>query len=364
MSLPVKNIPESLCIIRLSAIGDVSHMIPVIHTLQTAWPNCKITWIIGKIEAGLVNDLPGVEFIIFDKTKGFAEYLQLRKKIRGRHFDLLLHMQVALRASLISLLIDAPVKLGFDKQRAHDYQWLFTNHRISGESHQHVLDGFFGFLQALGIHEKRLEWDIPIPPEATAFAEQHLSKTQPILVINPCSSARLRNWRNWAPEKYAKIADYAASQHHMQLIITGGPATAEQAFAEHICSLTQAPVTNLTGKTSLKEMLAILKQATAVIAPDTGPTHIATAAGTPVIGLYAGSNPERTGPYLNRQYMINKYPEALQRYANKTIEQARWGERVRNPEVMDLIAVKDVADMLDTLLTQERLSNKNSKTEA
>ena len=107
----------SICIMRLSAIGDVTHVVPVIHAIREKMPQARITWIIGKLEARLLNGLPGVELIVFDKKGGFAAVRQLRKTLKGRKFDALLHMQVAARANLLSTLVNAPLRIGWDKPR-------------------------------------------------------------------------------------------------------------------------------------------------------------------------------------------------------------------------------------------------------
>src|ERR1700689_3755564 len=99
--------PESLCILRLSAIGDTCHVVPVVRTLQRIWPTTRLTWVIGRVEARLMSLLPGVEFITIDKGAGLAAARALRALLRGRRFDLLLHMQLSLRASLVSALISA-----------------------------------------------------------------------------------------------------------------------------------------------------------------------------------------------------------------------------------------------------------------
>jgi len=117
-------------------------------------------------------------------------------------------------------------------------------------------------------------------------------------------------------------------------------------YAAAIQHLTSNKPLNLVGKTSLKELLAVLQQATIAISPDTGPAHLANAVGTPVIGLYATSNPERTGPYLNRELTVNKYPEALKEELGKNVDEVRWGQRVRNPQAMELIETGDVIEMI------------------
>ena len=156
---------QSLCILRLSALGDITHTLPIFHTIRQAWPNTKITWIIGKVEYELVKELKNVEFIIFDKYAGFNAYKSIRAELKNRQFDVLLHMQMSLRASLISLFVKAKIKIGFDKQRAKDGQWLFTNKKIHYKEKQHVIDSFFGFTESIGIKEKIYNWDIPIPTE-------------------------------------------------------------------------------------------------------------------------------------------------------------------------------------------------------
>lgn len=332
-------------------------MIPVVRTLQEHWPGTQITWIIGKTEASLINDLSdgnrsNVEFIIFDKTGGWRAHQALRRQLKNRRFDIFLHMQASLRANLASLAVKAPIRLGFDKARARDYQWLFTNKHIEGESRVHVLDGFFQFLEALGIKERRLRWDIPVPQTAHDFVKQELPTDKNILAINPCTSVRKRNWRNWSVEGYAQLADYAAQHHGMQVVLTGGLSSQEQDFGEAIISACGTTPVNLIGKTSLKQLLAVLQHAAAVVAPDTGPAHMATAAGTPVIGLYATSNPLRTGPYLSQQWVVNKYPEMLEQEYGKNIEQLSWGKRVRNAQAMDSIRIDDVIKQLDKCLRE------------
>jgi heptosyltransferase I len=196
-----------------------------------------------------------------------------------------------------------------------------------------------------------LRWDIPVPAAARSFAERIMPPGQPWLAINPCSSARARNWRNWPADHYASIARHAATRHNMRIVLTGGPSQLERDTAQAICKAADIGITNLVGQTSLKQLLAILGRAAVLISPDTGPAHMATAAGTPVIGLYATSNPLRTGPYLSQHYVVNKYPQALQQYSGKTVDQARWGERVRHPEAMSLITVEEVTAMLDRVLS-------------
>ena len=346
--------PKSLCIFRLSAIGDVTHILPIIDTLKKAWPKTRITWIIGKLEYQLVKTLPDVEFIVFDKSKGWGAFLDLNRQLKGRHFDLLLMMQAALRASLASLLISAQYKLGFDRQRAVDYQWLFSNQKITGDNRVHVLDGFFQFLEAIGIEQKSYIWDLPLEAADQQYAEKTVADN-PCAIINPCSSARKNNWRNWSVERYAEIAEYLHSRG-FQVLLTGGPSSTEIEFCHSIVDRCQSSPQNLAGKTTLSQLLALINRAKFIIAPDTGPAHMATIVDTPVIGLFASSNPERTGPYKSQSILVNQYPQALQQFKRKSVSQARWGERVRDPEVMNLISTEQVKQIIDSLLSAGSIS--------
>lgn len=343
-----KQSPKSLCIFRLSAIGDVTHILPVIHTLKKVWPKTRITWIIGKLEYQLVKTLPDVEFLLFDKSKDWRAFLDLRQQLKGRRFDLLLMMQAALRASLASLLISARYKLGFDRQRAINYQWLFSNQKITGDNRVHVLDSFYQFLEALGIEEKDYIWDLPIETADQQYAEKKTGN-KPCVVINPCSRARKTTWRNWSIDRYAEISDYLHGLG-LQVFLTGGPSSTEIEFCHSIVDQCQSSPQNLAGKTTLGQLLALINRSEFVIAPDTGPAHMATIVDTPVIGLFASSNPARTGPYKSQGLLVNYYEQALLQYNHRTLEQARWGERVRHPEVMELISLDSVKQVIDRLL--------------
>ncbi len=332
-------------------------MLPIIRTLQCFKPNCQITWIIGKLEFQLVEGLENIEFIIFDKSQGKKAYLDLYKKLRNRKFDILLHMQAALRASLASLLIKAPIKIGFDKSRAADFQRFFCTRTIDSKPRTHVLDGFFGFLQAIDIHKRVMRWDPPMPESAKTFARKILSTNQRILVINPCTSVRRNNYRNWSAKYYAAIAEYAVNAHDLKIVLTGSPAENELIMASDICQIAAIPIINLVGKTTIKQMLAILSHADIIIAPDTGPAHMGTAVNTAVIGLYVTSNPERTGPYNNLDSVVNLYPAAIENEFGKSVSEVKWGKRVRNPDAIELITISAVKKQLDTTLTLLSLNN-------
>ena len=341
--------PASVCILRLSAIGDVCHVLPVVRTLQRAWPETRFTWIVGKLEAKLLGTISDIEFIVMDKRRGWAAYRDLRRALQGRQFDLLMHMQLAIRASLAAHLIPARVKLGFDRARARELQWLFTTHRIKPAANQHVLDALFGFAERLGVYDRLLQWDIPLPPQAKEYAERAIPDGTPTMIISPCSSHPRRNWR---AEYYAQVADYAYSTFGLHTVLCGGRSELERRMGIDIESAMRKPVTNLIGKDTLVELLATLQRAVVLLSPDAGPAHMATAAGTPVIGLYAATNPARSGPYLSRQFCVDKYDEAARKLLGKSSQEIPWTTKIEREGVMDLVTPSDVLKKLHGIMKQ------------
>jgi heptosyltransferase I len=342
---------KSICILRLSAIGDVTHVIPVVLSLQEQLPGVSITWIIGKIEARLIGDLPGVEFIVFDKKAGRSAYAGLRKQLKGRKFDALLHMQVALRANLAAACISAPIRVGYDKARSKDLHSLFINRRIAPAPQQHVRDCLASFLEPLGLKPAPPKWTITLVESDYAFADTHLANDRANMVISPCASHTMRNW---PAKRYAQLADYAIRQHGMQVTLVGSPAPFEIEYCEAIVQAMQETPVNICGKDTLKQLTAMLSRADIVVAPDTGPAHIASAMGTDVLGLYAASNPLRSGPYTSLPWCVNRYDQALQTFAQTTASKARWGTKAEFAGAMELIEVADATDMLDRWV-QEKL---------
>jgi len=342
--------PESICVIRLSAIGDCCHTLPVLRTLQAVWPGTRITWVIGRIEHGLMKGVDGIEFITFDKAQPRASFAAIRRQTRGRRYPLLLHMHASMRANLASLMVGAERRIGFNWARARDFQWLFTSEKIPAHPAQHVMDGLFGFLAYLGIRERVLRWDIPVSDEDSAFAAARCAGDSPLVVISPCSSQRFRNFRNWRAENYAAVVSHLQRRHGARVLLTGGATDTERRYGERIEAAAPMPVVNLIGRTSLKQLLAVIDRADLLICPDSGPAHMATAVGTPVIGLYATSNRHRTGPYFSQELVVDRYPEAVRREFGVPVAGLRWGQRVRDPDAMDLIRVEDVIARIDQVL--------------
>ncbi|GLT13151.1 glycosyltransferase family 9 protein [Vibrio algivorus] len=337
--------PSSLCFLRLSAIGDVCHAVAAVQAVQRYWPETKITWIIGKVEAQLLEDLDGIEFIIFDKKAGYAGMRSVWQKLKDRRFDALIHMQLALRASLLTVGIKAKYKVGFNKQRAKEGQWLFTNKKIDDVESQHVLDSFLAFIDYLGVSKQAPKWDMPISQQDASWVNKRITTQKKLLVISPAAS---KDERNWLTERYAQFADYAIEQGY-QVALCGSPSEREIQLGKDISQLMSYAAINLIGETSLKQLLAVLNRADVVLAPDSGPAHMATTQGTPVIGLYAHSNPKRTGPYLSLDTTVSVYEESILAQHGKSSSELPWGTRVKGSDLMKKVTLESAIDQFQAL---------------
>ena len=348
--MPLNSPPASICLLRTSAIGDVTHVVPLLRTLQQAWPQTTLTWIVGKLERRLVGDLPGVEFITFDKAAGWAGMRAVHQALRGRRFDALLQMQVAMRSNLLSLGIRAKQRVGYDAARAKDLHGLVINQRIPARTGEHVLDAIGSFCEPLGLKQTQVRWDIPIPDEAHAWAAEQLPGDTPTFLVSPTSSHALRNWR---AERYAAVMDHVAARG-WRVALIGGPSPAERSAADAVLAACRSSPLDLTGKDTLKRLLAMLARAPMLLTPDSGPMHMANTVGCKVLGLHAASNPDRSGPYSDRRWCVNQYDAAARKYLGKPASEISWGSKIERPGVMDLIEVDAVIERFEAYAAHRR----------
>ncbi|URL02073.1 glycosyltransferase family 9 protein [Avibacterium sp. 20-126] len=334
--------PKSICILRLSAIGDVCNALSAVQQIQRYWENTQITWIVGKTESQLLQNVKGIRFIPYDKKTGWKGIWALWKTLRNEHFDVLLNMQTALRASMISLGIKATYKVGFSQNRAREGQWLFTNRKINEPNNPHVLAGFWAFVDYLGLPMGDPKWDLGIGEKERSAVRQFIDPTRKNLLISPCSS---KSEKDWLAERYAEIANIAHSQN-INVILCGSTAFREQAMIEKIIALCDFQPVNASGKTSLVELAALIGMVDLLIAPDSGPAHIATAQGTPVIGLYAYHNPLRTGPYYNLSEVVSVYEQNAQQEFGKLSYQLPWATKLKGNQLMTQISVAEVLEKM------------------
>lgn len=340
MSVTLISQPKSIALLRLSALGDVTHVLPLVHTLQRHIPEAKLYWIIDTSGYRLLEGLPEVHFYTYDKRSGLAGMHQLRKQVQREHgeFDILLHMQLSLRANILAGCIPARRRVGFHVRNAKEGHRFVVKEHIPYSGRVHVLDTFGYFAQPLGFMQDSVSWGLPVPADAVAWAETQWPKDQrPTMIISPCSS---HAHRNWYAERYAAVADHVV-QRGWRVVLCAGRSALEQQMCAHIVAQAQASLVDLSGKDTLKQLAALLARADIVLTPDAGPMHIANAVGTSVLGLHAASNPLRSGPYSDIRYCVDRYDDAARRFLKRSATQLPWGTKIERQGVMDLITVED-----------------------
>ncbi len=342
--------PASLCLLRLSALGDVSHILPLLAAIRRQQPALRIDWILGQGEAKLLAGIPGVNLVPFAKRDGVAGMRDLWKMLGGQRFDALMLMQLAFRANVLSLGVRAQRRIGYDRARSKEGHSIFIGERIADHARGHVLETLCRFGEPIGVQVDELDWEFAIPDEAHDFARKHLpTASVPLLGISPCSSHALRNWH---PRGYAEAARHAYRKHGMEIVLLGGRSQLETDMRNAIkAAAPELPFVDLVGKDTLKQLLALLARLDVLICPDSGPAHLASALGVPVIGLYAATDPARSGPYRSLDWCTNAYADAAKARYQKSPAQLPWGKRIEYPGVMDLILIDHVNALLDRLIS-------------
>ncbi len=289
----------------LSAIGDAVHVLPVANALKRAWPDTRTTWVIQPVPHLLVRDHPAIDdFVLFRRRRGldaWQGFADVARQVRERSFDLVIGLQVYAKAGVLTGLIPGRVKLGFDRERARDMQWLVTNQRIPAHEPQHVQDQYFEFLTHLGVPYEPVEWRLDLTPgEREAQAAFLDAQGAPICAVVVGTS---KPQKNWHPEGYAQVLEEIERVHGLRPVLVGGPSPVERRIADEIQARTSATVVDALGN-DLRKLVWLVEGAALTLSPDTGPLHISRAVGTPVVGLFGYTNPKRSGPYRAYQDLV------------------------------------------------------------
>ncbi|MGV8935017.1 MAG: glycosyltransferase family 9 protein [Gallionellaceae bacterium] len=341
-----KSSAFSIAVVRFSALGDVSLVIPAVRALQKTFPNASITWITSPLAYSLLQGLEGVNFEIHEKPRNLSDYRAFYKAYSKRNFDVVLEMQANLRINLLYPALHAPLKIGFDRTRAREGQWLFSNQRIPF-ANAHLADSFLAFAAKLGANISAPDFKLPIAAADQSWAHGQLQNLpRPLIAIHPFAS---KLERNWIFDRYIDVIQTARNKWHAGIVITGGNSLKEMEYCSQLAAVATDQTLNLCGQTSPTQLAAVLALADVLIAPDTGPVHLARAMNTPVIGLYAVASPVLSGPYGAQQFVINRYPDAVRKYLGKDPARLPWNSRVHHADAMSLIQTEDVLVQLSKI---------------
>lgn len=304
---------KNILIIKLSAIGDVIHALPVASALKKHNPHCRITWVVEKPAYDLLTNNQDIdEIILFEKPKfktltGLLHHSpQFSRVLRSRQFDLAIDIQGLFKSAAISLLSGASERIGYCNMREMSY--LVSPPVCGVYSQGHVVDRYLDVVRFLGVTVDKVDFPIFIKEEEVEQAENialnlGINLNKPFAVLAPGT-----NWptKCWPIERFSELVDKLWSQG-MQSVIIGGPGDKESAM--RILRQCRAKAFDLTGKTTLKQLSYIIKKGAVFIGGDTGPMHLAVALGTSVVALFGPTDPKRNGPYhgANRVIQAN-YP--------------------------------------------------------
>jgi heptosyltransferase I len=344
----VSRVPmDRVCIVMMSAVGDVVHVLPVLHALKRANPAMHVTWVLQAGPATLVRGHPLVdEILLFDRKAGLAGFQAIRAALAPLRFDLVINLQVYFKAGIITAFAQAPVKLGFDRARARDFNWLFTTHRIAPHAMQHVQDQYFEFCDWLDVPHDPVTWGLGPWEHERAWQREFYDRLErpaaPIIV------ATSKAEKDWAPERWAEVCDALYADFGLQPVLCGGRSPRED-HAERVI-LERAHHTPVSALGSgLRNLVGILDGAALVLSPDTGPLHMTVALQRPVISLIGYSNPKRVGPYRwCTDLMLDAYGEPGEDYPISM--ENRTGRMPR-------ISVRDVLDKVERWRTTYASSN-------
>jgi lipopolysaccharide heptosyltransferase I len=295
-------------IVKLSALGDVVHALPVAVTLRAQRPDARITWIVEARESAVLRGHHAIDAVVcvdtrrWRRTRGRAALMALgaelrgvRRQLRAAGLDVVLDAQGLMKSGVIARATGAPVRVGFARRQCREpLSALFTNRHVTpSASATHVVDQYLALLAPLRIDAPSHHFDLPRDAVADSQADELLagSGLKPLdrlVIVNPGAG---RADKRWPPERYAELARRLREDAAASVVVVWGPG--ERAIAETIAQggAILAPPTDVAGLT------ALLRRASVVVASDTGPLHLAAAVGTLCVGLYGPTRAERNGPY-------------------------------------------------------------------
>ncbi len=307
--------PRKILLIKPSSLGDVIHGLPVLHGLKTRYPDAAIQWVVAKGFDGILAGHPLIQKLwIINKdswkrlrnvAQTLSELRLLSAGLRNEHFDLVIDLQGLFRSAMIGMFSGTAERVGFESAREGA---KFTyKYRVKTDPELHAVEKNMRIAQFLGCNCHDPAFPMPaLGPVPTIV--RNLSR---YVVIAPSAGTMVKRW---PPENFGKLA----SMLPIRSVIVGGKA--DKALGDEIERLSARKSINMAGKTSLKELAAIISGAEFLVSPDTGPMHIAAALRVPVFALFGPTNPARTGPYGDIHTIIRKEMPCSPCYKRKECE--------------------------------------------
>jgi heptosyltransferase I len=286
--------PARVGVVTVSAVGNAVHLLPVLNSLKHHRPETRITCVVQPGAAALLRGHPAVdEIVLFERSRGWRGFAELRRELAHRPFDLLINLQAYFKSGVVAGLAGAPVKLGYDRERARELTWLFSTHRLPPRPHGHVQDEYLEFVEHLGVPVRR-EWGLePTPGERARYAGLLPPAEAPTVAL---VLGTTRPEKEWPAERYVELVDRLGEELGARAVLVGGRSERESAVADAVRRQAARAPLDLR-EWELRRLVYLLGRADVVVTPDTGPLHVAVALGTPTVALMGYTNPKRFGPY-------------------------------------------------------------------
>lgn len=299
-----------ICIVLLSGVGDVVHGLPLLDDIGRALPHAEVTWIAEPAPAQVLEHHAHLHrVLVFRPRDGIRGVLDLRREMRGFQADLTLNIQRYFKGIWPTLFSRARYRVGLPRSKTRDGVRFSLTHLLEDGPWKHTQDIFLDFRGVLGVpRDAPVTWDVRLSPEeedeGRAFRTTLSGKPVASLVL-----ASANPQKDPSSLLLAEVADALAEDHGFQVILLGGPSRRERSMAADVRRQASTPPVDATGD-SVRRLMSRIALSSLVIAPDTGPLHIAHAMGVPVIGLFGHTNPWRVGPYQRfRDLVIDRYTE-------------------------------------------------------
>lgn len=328
---------DRICIVMMSAVGDAVHVLPVINAIKERAPAAHVTWVLQPGPATLVRGHRAVDdIVLFDRARGWRAFADTRRELERRAFDVVIDLQVYFKAGIVTSFTRAPVKLGFDRARARDLNWLFTTRRIPPHAPQHVQDQYLEFLDALGVPHGEVRWELGPWPAERAWQRQFFDRFErPAAAIVVATS---KPQKDWLPERWGEVADILYHDFGLEPVLVGGRTERELAAERVILERARHKPVSALGS-GLRNLVGIFDGSALVLTPDTGPLHMAVALDRPVVSLMGYTNPKRTGPYRKfHDLIVDAYGDPGEDYPISM---------ENRPDRMPRILVRDVVERIE-----------------
>ncbi|MBA3853966.1 MAG: hypothetical protein C0503_06095 [Gemmatimonas sp.] len=339
-SAPFGQVPlDRVLIVMLAAVGDAVHALPVVNAIKRMHPRARISWV---MQTGALTQLltghPHIDEVIpFSRKEGWRGFAAVRRALRAQSYDAVLVLQPYLKSGIVASFAPSPLRLGFDRARARDASWIFSNAQIPARPLQHMQDQYLEFLAALGVPALPLEWQIGPWNELerawqSAFFARYQRPVAPIVV------ATSKAEKDWPADRWAQVSDALWHDFGLQPLLVGGRSAREVEAERIIFERARVKPASALGDGGLRGLAAIIEKSALVLSPDTGPLHLSVALGTPVISLLGYTNPKRVGPY--RKYgelMIDAYGEPGEDYPVSMENRPGRMTRITVQQVLDKV---------------------------